>query len=190
MPHPSHPITLVALSGSLRRGSSNAALLRAAADQVPPGVEVVRPSFADVPFYDDELEAAGLPAPVARLRDALAGADGLLLASPEYNRSTTGRLKNVIDWLSRGPDSPLDHLPTALFSAAGGSGGAGAQAHLRDILAHNRVQVLDGGVQVRGAWRYVADGELVDPEVRTAVADHVAALVAVIRARREDARAA
>ncbi len=183
MPHPARPLTLVALSGSLRRGSTNTALLNAAIALAPAEVRIVRHPLADLPFYDGDLEAAGMPAPVRRLRDAVAGADGLLLASPEYNHSTTAVLKNAIDWLSRGPDSPLDRLPTALFSAAGGSGGAGAQAHLRDILAHNRVRLLDGGVRVPGARHHVLDGDLVSEEHRASVSAHVDGLVELIRQR-------
>lgn len=183
MSHPARPITLVALSGSLRRLSANTALLNAAIDATPAGVRIVRHPLADLPFYDGDLEAAGMPAPVRSLRDAVAEADGLLLASPEYNRSTSAVLKNAIDWLSRGPDSPLDGLPTALFSAAGGSGGAGAQAHLRDILAHNRVRLVDGGVRVAGARHHVVDGELVSDDHRASVSAHVADLVELIRRR-------
>lgn len=184
------PITLAALSGSLRRASMNTALLEAAIELAPTDVEVVVHSLRELPFYDGDLEAAGLPESVARLRAAVADADGLLLASPEYNHSTTGVLKNAIDWLSRGPDSPLQHLPTALFSAAGGSGGAGAQAHLRDILAHNRVDVLDDSVQIAGAGQYILDGDLVGEVHRESVRAHIAALAGRIHRQRAQAAAA
>jgi chromate reductase, NAD(P)H dehydrogenase (quinone) len=175
-------ITLLAISGSLRTASLNTALLRAAQELAPAEAQVVLHPLRDVPFYDGDLEQAGPPVPVLRLRRAVEDADGLLLASPEYNHSTTGVLKNAIDWLSRGPDSPLDRLPTALLSAAGGSGGAGAQAHLRDILAHNRVALLPGGVQLVRAWQSFEDGELVAEEARAEVATLIDRLVDAIDA--------
>jgi chromate reductase, NAD(P)H dehydrogenase (quinone) len=190
MVRPLHPLTLVALSGSLRRASVNTALLEAAIELAPADVDVVLHPLRDLPLYDGDVEAAGMPRAVRRLREAVADADGLLLASPEYNHSTTAVLKNAIDWLSRGPDSPLDHLPVALLSAAGGSGGAGAQAHLRDILAHNRVDLLEGGVQVRRAGDHVVDGRLVSAQHRSAVATHVAALIDRIGDRAAAAAAA
>jgi chromate reductase len=90
-------------------------------------------------MYDGDVEAMGLPPFVEALRSAIVRADGLLLACPEYNVSVSGALKNAIDWASRRPGAPLDHEPTALLSAAGASGGARAQRHLRDVLAHNQV---------------------------------------------------
>lgn len=175
------PITLVGLSGSLRRESSNSALLRAAQELAPAGVEVVLHPLHGLPFFDADVERAGLPVVVEQLRSTVAAADGLLLASPEYNHSTSAVLKNAIDWLSRGPGSPLGGLPTVLLSAAGRSGGARAQAHLRDILAHNEVDLLTDHVQIARAWQYVADGELVGERQREQVASLVASLVARIR---------
>jgi chromate reductase, NAD(P)H dehydrogenase (quinone) len=180
-------LDLVALSGSLRERSANTALLRAARELAPVDVEVTVVPLGDVPMYNGDLERDGLPAAVTRLRRRVAAADGLLLASPEYNHSTSAVLKNAIDWLSRGPDAPIDRLPTALLSAAGGSGGAGAQRHLRDILAHNDVDVLDGSVQVVRAWRHLDDaGRLVGPGARAEVEGLVAALADRIRAARDD----
>jgi chromate reductase, NAD(P)H dehydrogenase (quinone) len=190
MVRPPGPITLVGLSGSLRRASVNTALLQAAIELAPADVDLVLHPLRELPFYDGDVETAGMPEAVRRLRAAVADADGLLLASPEYNHSTTAVLKNAIDWLSRGPESPLDRLPVALLSGAGGSGGAGAQAHLRDILAHNRVDLLEGGVQVRRARDHVVDGQLVSAVHREAVATHVAALVDRIRDRAAAAAAA
>jgi chromate reductase, NAD(P)H dehydrogenase (quinone) len=96
--------TLVGLSGSLRRGSFNTALLRAAADLMPLNAELVIGSIREIPLYDGDLEKEeGIPEPVAALKDAIAAADGLLLVTPEYNNSIPGVFKNVIDWLSRPP---------------------------------------------------------------------------------------
>lgn len=153
---------LIGISGSLREGSLNTALLRTATELVPDGAELDVVTLEDIPFYDGDVEREiGFPRAVQRLRDRVAAADALVLASPEYNWSTTGVLKNTIDWLSRRPDPPLSALPTLLISAAGRSGGARAQAHLRDILGHNRVDVLDDTLQVSGARDHVVDGQLV-----------------------------
>jgi chromate reductase, NAD(P)H dehydrogenase (quinone) len=177
----SRPITFVGLSGSLRSGSTNTALLRAARELAPPDVEVVLEPIGQLPLFDLDLERAGPPIAVTQLRQAVTSADGLLLASPEYNHSTSAALKNAIDWLSRGPESPLDGLPTALLSAAGSSGGARAQAHLRDILRHNDVQVLEQHVQLARAWQHLGDGELVGQGPRDEVRSLVAALADHVR---------
>jgi chromate reductase, NAD(P)H dehydrogenase (quinone) len=184
------PVRLLGLSGSLRRASANTAALRAAAQLAPTGVEVVLHPLDDVPLYHGDVEAReGYPAGVVALRRAIEDADGLLLASPEYNWSTTAVLKNAIDWASRGPDAPLDEKPAALLSAAGGSGGRRAQAHLRDILAHNEVDLLDDAVQIPRASRHLEGGELVTPEHRARIGGLVAAL-AERAVQRRRARAA
>jgi chromate reductase len=95
---------IVGLAGSLRTGSFNASLLRAAAAAVPAGSQIAIESIRSIPLYDGDLEAAdGIPAPVAALKDKIAAADGLLLVTPEYNNSIPGVFKNAIDWLSRPP---------------------------------------------------------------------------------------
>lgn len=181
------PIRLLGLSGSLRRASYNTALLRTAAATAPAGVEVAVHDLADVPFYHGDVEREqGFPAAVERLRDAVATADGLLLASPEYNFSTTAVLKNAIDWASRPPDAPLDHKPAALLSAAGRSGGRRAQTHLRDILAHNAVDVLEAAVQVAGARNRIVEGEP-DDEASAEIRALVRALAARVEERRRGA---
>ncbi|HEX8987484.1 MAG TPA: NADPH-dependent FMN reductase [Rhodocyclaceae bacterium] len=118
--------TLIGISGSLRKGSFNSALLRAAAGMMPADCELRIESIADVPLYDGDVESAGIPAAVARLKDAVAAADGLVLATPEYNNSVPGVAKNVIDWMSRPPaDSArvFRGKPVALLGASPGSFG-------------------------------------------------------------------
>ena len=98
------PVTIIGISGSTRRGSLNSALLRVIAAQMPQGAELRIESIAQIPLYNGDDEAAhGIPEPVARLKDAIAAADGLLLVTPEYNNSLPGVAKNAIDWLSRPP---------------------------------------------------------------------------------------
>lgn len=169
-------IRLLGISGSLRRDSHNTVLLHACRELAPDDVEVEVRRLGGVPLFDRDVEAEGYPGPVADLRKAIQDADGLLLASPEYNWSISGVMKNAIDWASRGKDSPLDHKPTALLSAAGGGGGRRAQAHLRDVLRHNQVDVLEPSVQIPRGWDHIEDGRLTTPEHRDAVRDLVAAL--------------
>ena len=96
--------TIIGIAGSLRTGSFNAALLREAASSAVSGVEVVIKSIAAIPLYNgDEEEQSGIPTPVQELKDAIAAAQGLLLATPEYNNAMPGVLKNAIDWLTRPP---------------------------------------------------------------------------------------
>src|SRR4051794_17214570 len=93
---------ILGLSGSLRRDSYNAQLLRAAANELPPGTELeVFGGIRELPYYDEDIDGDAAPASVRELRDAIAGADALLIATPEYNASIPGALKNAVDWASR-----------------------------------------------------------------------------------------
>ncbi len=100
--------------------------------------------IGDLPLYDADLEATGNPDPVTRFHEAVAEADALLLATPEYNWSTTAALKNAIDWASRGgAEAPLNHKPAAILGAGGRFGTLRAQLHLREILSHNQVRLVE-----------------------------------------------
>ncbi|WP_108668061.1 NADPH-dependent FMN reductase [Euzebya rosea] len=169
-------IHILALSGSLRAASTNTAVLRTAIELAPDDVEMSIHDLRDLPFYDGDLEEAGAPESVEALRTALERADALLIATPEYNWSVPAVLKNAIDWASRGPDSPLEQLPTAVISAAGGSGGRRVQAHLREVFAHNDVDLLDEQVMIPRARVHIEDGRLVGEPHRTEVRSLVAAL--------------
>jgi len=119
---------LIGISGSLRKGSYNTALLRAAAECAPPGTEVEVATCAGIPLYDADLEEAqGIPAAVAALKDRVAAADGLVIATPEYNHGIPGVLKNTIDWLSR-PPADIGRVfggkPVAILGATPGAGGS------------------------------------------------------------------
>ena len=121
--HMAKPIHFIGISGSLRKGSFNTMLLRSVAELLPEGVTFEILSIANIPLYNADLDlptATERPAPVARLREAIAAADGLVIASPEYNYSIPGGLKNTIDWLSRGKDSPLAKKPVALMGGSPG----------------------------------------------------------------------
>ena len=158
------PTKIAAISGSLRSGSFNTRLLRVARDVAPADIEIEILGMSEVPLYNRDEEAAyGYVGPVARLRDQVAAADGLLIASPEYNYSVTGALKNALDWLSRYP-APIDRMPVAIMSGAGRLGGVRSLQHLRDILRHNdmlvvaRPEVLVTGV----GMKFDADGTFTD----------------------------
>lgn len=130
---------IVGISGSLRRGSFNTMLLRAAAASAPAGSTIDVASIAEIPLYDGDREANdGIPAAVTTLKDAIAAADGLLLVTPEYNNSIPGVLKNAIDWLSR-PPSDIGRVfggrPVAVIGATTGKGGTSlAQAAWLPVL--------------------------------------------------------
>jgi chromate reductase len=168
-------VRVLGIAGSLREGSYNRGLLRAARELAPAGVELVEHDLRGLPLYDGDVEAAGDPEPVAALKDAIRSADALLIATPEYNRGAPGGLKNAIDWASRPPlASPLAGKPVALMGASTGRGGTvRAQQQLRDALEFPRAFVLDEPrVLVPEAYlRFDADGELVDDGVRAQIAD-------------------
>ena len=129
-------LRILGISGSLRRDSFNTALLRAAGTLLPEGMTLTLHPLHDVPLYNGDVEAQGLPAGVVALREAIRAADGLLISTPEYNNSMPGVLKNAIDWVSRGKDQPLAGKPLALVSASnGGFGGARAQLAWMPTLA-------------------------------------------------------
>ena len=128
---------ILAVSGSLRRESHNTQLLRAAAAAAPEGVEVeLWDGVRDLPLYDQDLESGLLPEPVRRLREDWAAADAILFATPEYNGSVPGALKNAIDWASRPKgDAALTNKDVAVIGASTGQFGAmWAQADLRKVL--------------------------------------------------------
>jgi chromate reductase len=128
---------LLAISGSLRKGSFNTQLLKAAAEYAGDGVSIELFDLADIPFYNGDLDGDTRPAAVAALLDAIRKADGMLIATPEYNYSIPGVLKNAIDWASRPAfNSVMRDKPTGILSSSMSTlGGARAQIHLRDVLA-------------------------------------------------------
>ena len=130
-------LDVLVICGSLRKGSYNAALARTLPALAPGGMKLRdAPSFASFPLYDFDIQnETGFPHDVNAWADAIRGADGLIIVSPEYNWSIPGGLKNAIDWVSRMKDQPFKDKPVALQSAAGGIlGGSRAQYHLRQCL--------------------------------------------------------
>lgn len=148
--------------------------------------------IGDFPLFNTDLrDGSGFPEPVARVRRQLRGADGLLIATPEYNHSVTGVLKNAIDWLSTGADSPIDRKPAAMLGAGGRLGTAKSQAALRVVLAHNDVQVLNRPeVLIANAWgHFDANLNLTDPRTSEQVRRLLFALDGQIRLHRSRLRA-
>ncbi|MGH2942047.1 MAG: NADPH-dependent FMN reductase [Solirubrobacteraceae bacterium] len=176
---------VLGISGSLRRGSHNARLLRAAALELPPGAELVLfEQLRAVPPYSQDDDGGSPPAGVAALRGAIARADAVLIATPEYNSSIPGQLKNALDWASRPyPASALRAKPVAVVGASTGIFGAvWAQAEVRKVLAASGARVLDDELPVGQAHdAFAADGSLVDPRLRELLADAMAALIGAAR---------
>ena len=127
---------VLTICGSLRKGSYNRALMNALPGLAPAGMTLSEaPSFRGFPLYDADLQAAGFPADVTALADAIRTADGVIIVSPEYNYTIPGALKNAIDWVSRLKDQPFREKPVAIQSATGGPlGGARMQYHLRQVM--------------------------------------------------------
>lgn len=176
---------ILGISGSLGRGSYNTELLRVTSEVAPPGTSVELADISTLPLYNADVETeVGMPPPVRELREAIARADGLLFATPEYNYSVTGALKNAIDWASRRP-SPLDYKPAAMLGTGGRSGTARAQRHLWEILQHNQLHVItEPEVLLTGARTLFPDGSLTDSDARESIGNLVAALTAAIEEQR------
>jgi chromate reductase, NAD(P)H dehydrogenase (quinone) len=178
------PLHVLGFAGSLRKGSYNGAVLRAAVELAPPDVRLETFDLRGIPLYDGDVEAAGLPEAVQRFRARIAAADALLIVTPEYNYSMAGVLKNAIDWASRPPDQPFRGKPVAIAGAsAGGFGTARAQYHLRqtcvylDMLPLNKPEVF-----VSAAHQKVdAEGRLSDEPSRAAIRALLEALAAWAR---------
>ena len=178
---------VIGLSGSLRRHSFNSGLLRAAAEAMPEGAVLEIGSIAGIPLYDGDVEAEGIPAPVAALKDKVAAADGLLLVSPEYNNSIPGVFKNAIDWLSR-PSSDIARIfrgkPVALIGASPGNFGTilSQTAWLPVLRTLGAEHWAEGRLMVsRAGDMFDDEGNLVDEGVREKLAKYLAGFVAHLR---------
>jgi len=174
----SNPIHVLGISGSLRKASYNTALLRTAAELLPPGMSLEIFDLSPLPMFNEEIEKP-FPEAVAEFRARLAQADALLIATPEYNSSISGALKNAIDWASRSPQPPLIGKPVAILGASTGNFGTlRAQLHLRQILTH--VGALPLGkpevLVARAAQAFDSEGKLVDAAAQGFVQDLLTAL--------------
>jgi chromate reductase, NAD(P)H dehydrogenase (quinone) len=173
---------VLAISGSLRAASHNTALLRAAAELAPDGVEVELYEGLDrLPPYNEDHDTEDPPALVADLREQIAGADALLISTPEYNGTVPGQLKHAVDWASRpyGQGSSLWGKPVAVIGASVTDYGAlWAQDHMRKALGIAGARVLEAELPVgKAQHRFAPDGELTDAETAERLGEIVAGLV-------------
>lgn len=178
------PLRVLGISGSLRAESYNRALLRAAVDLAPADMTVETADISSIPLYNEDVRVKGFPPPVETLRRQVAEADAILIATPEYNYSMPGVLKNTIDWVSRPPDQPFAGKPLAIMGATVGNGGTiRAQYHLRqtvvflDLRPLNKPEVFIS----RAAEKFDASGKLSDETTREIVRKLLAALAAWTR---------
>ena len=168
-------LKVLGVCGSLRRGSYNRMALTAACGLVPAGMTLdIYDGLAEIPPYNDDVREKGYPANVQALRDRIAASDAVLFATPEYNYSLPGVLKNAIDWASRPPSQPFDGKPVAIMGASMGLfGTARAQYHLRQVCVFvnaypvNRPEVMIAQAQNK----FDKDGRLTDEPTRKFIAD-------------------
>ena len=180
---------ILAIPGSVRRGSHNARLLRHVAERAPEGVEVeLWDGLKSIPPYDEDDDTEFPPRPVVELREAIAQADGLLFATPEYNGSVPGVLKNAIDWASRPrATTPLQNKPAAVIGASTGAFGAvWAQTELRKVLSTAGARVVDAGLPLAKVHEVFDEfGDLRPGEHDQQIEVVLAALTGAVDARRE-----
>ena len=184
-----HAVKLVGISGSLRAASWNTALLRAAASALPPHAALEIADVRDVPLYDQDLEADDFPAAVTRIKDLVQAADGLVIATPEYNGGIPGVAKNTFDWLSRPiADQPkvLHGKPVCLMGATPGpTGTSNAQVAWLPILRTLRMPLWTdaGSYLVRGAHQAFTDGTMTDATLNERLTEYLAGFVDWVAAR-------
>jgi chromate reductase len=184
--------TVIAISGSLRQGSYNSALLRAAIQRAPAELQIEAGSIREIPLYDADVEAsAGVPVAVSALKDRIAAADGLLLVSPEYNQSLPGVFKNAIDWLSRPPQDiarVFTGKPVGIIGATPGPGGTrlAQTAWLPVLRALGAEPWFGKQLYVAGAGQvFDAAAQLVDPKIDQLLRDYLAAFSRFVAERRQ-----
>ena len=174
-------LRLFGISGSLRAGSYNLALLRAAAEVLPPGVSLEIGRIDDIPLYNADVQSQGDPAPVARLKKQIEDADAFIIATPEYNYSVPGVLKNALDWASRPPKTCcLRRKPIGIMGCSSGdSGTIRGQLALRQMFVFTDSYVmLQPELRVpKAGERFDRDGRLVDADLRERLGLFLFALV-------------
>lgn len=184
-------IRVLGFAGSLRSGSYNRALLRAAQELVPEGMTIEITGIGDLPFYNRDVEEEGDPEPVQRFKAAIREADAVLIATPEYQHGLPGVLKNALDWASRPPgDSPLQGKVVGMMGASTSMvGTARAHLQLRQTLTYNQSRmVARPEVLVANApEKFDEEGRLTDEKTREFIQKHLKALAEKVRRARREA---
>jgi len=172
-------VKVLGISGSLRKASYNTAALRAALELIPEGLTLEIADIAEIPLYNDDVRLQGFPPSTQKLREQIGAADALLFATPEYNYSFSGVLKNTVDWASRPPDPPIVGKPVAIMGAAQSLWGTmRAQYHLRqccvflNMFPLNKPEVF----VAQAANKFDAQGKLTDQATRDLIAQLLVAL--------------
>lgn len=173
------PIRVVAFAGSLRKGSYNRALLVAAQAEAPPGMTIELFDIAEIPLYDADVEAAGDPPPVVAFKSAIRAADGLLIATPEYNHGVPGVTKNAVDWASRpARQSALNAKPVGILGASPGmTGTARGQSQLRQAFGFTNSYCMPQPeiLVFRAHEKFDAAGRLTDAKTRELLGGYLVA---------------
>lgn len=163
-------LKVLGIAGSLRSGSYNKQLLQLLVNSAPEGLEVEVFNLFDIPIYNGDVEAQGLPESVLDLKQRIKEADGILIVTPEYNYSIPGVLKNSIDWASRPPENPFSTKPVAIAGASnGGFGTVRSQHHLRQVMVNLNAYVMPKPeIMVSKAQdKFAEDGSLLDEKLKT-----------------------
>lgn len=179
---------IIGICGSQRSQSINRMLLGLAGECLPPGASLQLVNWDDVPPFNADVMAQGLPAPVHALRERIRVADAVIIATPEYNFSIPGMLKNAIDWVSRGDDQPLLHKPVAILSATPGPlGGARVQYDLRKVLLFMNAAVLVKPEVFVGLanQKFDAQGQCTDAQTRAFVQAQMTAFASHVRRQQQ-----
>jgi chromate reductase, NAD(P)H dehydrogenase (quinone) len=178
------PLLVAGIAGSLRRASFNRGLLRAAVESAPEGMAIEPLEIRDLPLYDADLDVEGGPEVVRELKAGILLADGLLIATPEYNYSVPGVLKNAIDWASRAPERAMQDKPVAIVGATPGRWGTvRSQLALRQVLMFPACRVMPSPLmQIAGAREHFdEDGNLMDVQTRQQLVEVLEAFATWIR---------
>ena len=177
-------LCILGINGSLRRESFNRKLLKAVVELLPEGVTIEVFELHDIPLYNGDVEAEGLPEAVVAFREKIRGADAILIATPEYNYSVAGVLKNAIDWASRPPDPPFNGKPVAIMGASPGAyGTVRAQGHLRQVLQclNTRTMPRPEFMLSSAQEKLNASGNLTDEKTRKLLSAFLSAFIEWIK---------
>ena len=167
-------LNVIAFTGSLRTGSYNKLVLKAAMELKPAEMEIESFDIAPIPVYNEDVREKGFPPAVEVFREKIRKADALLIVTPEYNYSMPGVLKNAIDWASRPPDQPFNDKPAAIMGASGSIlGTARAQYHLRQTCVFLNMHLVNKPevMIARAQDKFDASGRLMDETTRKLIAD-------------------